>query len=138
LTYLLDTNVVSELRRPERANPGVASWIADIEADAINVSVITLFELERGTQQAERNNPDLGRTLRRWLDTVIMPNYLDRALPVTASVALRAAGLERAPTDDLADHLVAATALEHQLVLVTRNVKHLRHQGVRLLNPFTA
>lgn len=137
MTYLLDTNVVSELRRPTRINPGVASWIAEIPAAEINVSVLTLFELERGTQQAERSNPDLGRALRWWVDVVVMPNYLDRALPVSANIALRAARFERAPTDDLADHLIAATALEHQLILVTRNVKHLRHQGVRLLNPFT-
>lgn len=137
MTYLLDTNLLSELRRPRTANEGVASWIAGIAASELNISVITLFELERGAAMALRRSPELGQALRWWLDQIIRPNYLARALPISAEVALRAAGLERGATDDLADHLIAATALEHDLVLVTRNEKHFRHPGVRLLNPFT-
>ena len=137
MSYLLDTNVVSDLRRPARTNPGVATWIASVAAADVTISVITLFELERGTQQAEQKAPELGVQLRWWMEQVIRPSYLDRAIPVSADIALRASALERRLTDDLADHLIAATALVHDLTLVTRNEKHLRHPGVRILNPFT-
>lgn len=137
MTFLLDTNFVSELRRPERANPGVVRWISGVRAENLNLSVITLLELERGTLQAERSQPDLGRALRRWMSSVIIPSYVAKALPVTASIALRAAGFVPADGRHVPDHILAATAAEHNLILVSRNVKDLQHPGVRLLNPFT-
>lgn len=137
MTYLLDTNLVSELRRPARMNAGVASWIAGVAPGEVYLSVITLLELERGTLLAERNQPDLGRALRRWMANVVVPNYLTQALPVTAGIAMRAASFIPPEGRHVPDHILAATAAEHDLILVTRNVKHLQHPGVRLLNPFT-
>lgn len=137
MTYLLDTNVVSELRRPARMNTGVANWVAKVTAAELYLSVVTLFELERGIVLAERNQSDLGNALRWWMTNVILPNYLARALPVTASIALRAASFDPSQSHQVADHIVAATAAEHGLILVSRNVRHLRHPGVTLLNPFS-
>jgi predicted nucleic acid-binding protein len=136
VTYLIDTNLISELRRPTRMNAGVASWIAGVAHTEIYVSVVTLMELERGTLMAERNQPDLGKALRWWMANVIIPNYFERSLPVTASIALRAAGFAPPEGRHVADHILAATAAEHDLVLVSRNIKHLQHPGVRLFNPF--
>jgi len=137
VTYLLDTNLISELRRPARMNAGVASWIASVTAEELYISVVTLLELERGILLAERNQPDLGNALRWWMTNVVLPNYLARALPVTASIALRAASFDPPQGQQVADHVVAATAAEHGLILVSRNVRHLRHPGVTLLNPYT-
>ena len=137
MTYLFDTNIVSELRRPELANSGVVSWTSAISRGEVFVSTITLHELERGVLKAERKDASKGRALRRWMSLHVRPTYEVQALPVTTEIALRAAPFVRLPTADLADHLIAATALVHDLTLVTRNIKHFAHTGVRLLNPFT-
>jgi len=135
--YLLDTNVISELRRPALVNAGVSKWIADVSLDEVRISVITLHELEHGTRKAERNQPDLGLSLRSWMTRVVLPNYLASALPVTAAIAWRAADYPRSTQDQLPDQLIAATAAEHGLTLITRNVRHMALPGVPLLNPFT-
>lgn len=137
MTYLFDTNIVSELRRPELANSGVISWTATISRDEVFVSAITLLELERGVLKAERNDTTKGRALRRWMTTHVRPTYDAQALPVTTEIALRAAPFAQLPTVDLADHLIAATAIVHDFTLVTRNVSHFTSTGVRLFNPFT-
>jgi len=137
VTYLFDTNIVSELRRPELANSGVISWTATISRDEVFVSAITLLELERGVLKAERNDTTKGHALRRWMTTHVRPTYDAQALPVTTEIALRAAPFAQLPTVDLADHLIAATAIVHDFTLVTRNVSHFTSTGVRLFNPFT-
>ena len=137
MKYLLDTNIISETRRPRLTNSGVVAWITEVEPDDLLVSVLTVLELERGTLAAERHQPDLGRALRWWMTELIIPNYAARAIPVNARVALRAATYIPTRKDLVADHLIAATAAEHDLVLVTRNVKDMTHPGVSLLNPFS-
>jgi predicted nucleic acid-binding protein len=134
--YLLDSNVISDLRRPERANRGLLDWAAQIGPEDAFVSVITVLELERGTQMAERKSPDLGRALRGWLNTLIYPRYQSFALPVSLEISRRAAAFHALPTVELADHLIAATALVHGLTLITRNTGDFAGTGVALINPW--
>jgi hypothetical protein len=136
VTFLFDTNVISELRRPDRAHPGVVEWSRSIAADRVFISTITMLELERGTLKAERSMPELGIVLRRWMNTHVHPTYGSRILDVTIEVALQAATFETLPTVELADHLIAATALVHGLTVATRNTNHFAGTGVRLLNPW--
>jgi predicted nucleic acid-binding protein len=138
LSYLFDTNVVSELRRPDRAHPAVVRWSSSVAEHDVFISTITILELEKGTLRAERNAPDLGVVLRRWMNTRVHPTYGSRTLDVTTEIALSAAAFDGLPTVELADHLIAATALVHDLILVTRNVRDFGGTGVRLLNPWDA
>jgi predicted nucleic acid-binding protein len=138
LNYLLDTNVVSAFRRPERLPAGVAKWAKATPTDSARISTITLLEIERGILKEEALGTAFGAALRHWMTTHVEPTYSDTALPVTAQVALRAAIFHELPTVELADHLIAATALVHNLVLVTRNTAHFQDTGVRLMNPWAA
>lgn len=134
--FVLDTNIVSELRRIGHANEGVVAWATATTQEQVYLSVITLLELERGILGAEARGRPEANVLRTWFDADIRPRYSARALPVTADIALRAASFAAERTVELADHLIAATALVHGLTLVTRNTRHFTHTGVRLLNPF--
>lgn len=137
--FLLDTNVVSELRkaRSGRANPGVTTWAASIPASRMFISVITVHELEHGVLMAERSDPLQGAMLRRWLDDSVSQTFDQRVLPVDEMVARTAAALhvpERAP---FGDALIGATALVHRLRLVTRNVRDFeRFPGLVVLDPW--
>lgn len=137
MSYLFDTNIVSELRRQERANVAVWDWSLTIPMEDVFISSISLLELERGVLKAEVREAGSGRALRSWMNAQVLPTYGTRVLPVTAEVALRAASLIQSPTIELADQLIAATAMVHGLTLVTRNTRHFTHTGVSLLNPFT-
>ena len=136
--YLLDTNVVSELRKVKtgRANPGVAQWAQQVDAGALFLSVISLHELELGIQLMERRDAPQGALLRSWLETCVVPAFAERILPVDAAVARRGAGLHGPDPQPLRDGLIAATALEHGLTVVTRNTTDFEASGVRLLNPW--
>lgn len=133
MSYLLDTNIVSELRRIDRAHRGLISWASQHPSDIFHLSVVTLLELERGIFRAERRGQPEAQTLRTWLEREVVPHYAARTLPVTEDVARLAA---RLGGDQLADQLIAATALVHDLSVVTRNIRHFEPFGVRLLNPF--
>ena len=136
--YLLDTNVVSELRnvKTARANPGVAQWAEQVDAGALFLSVISLHELELGIQLMERRDGRQGALLRSWLETRVVPAFAERILPVDAAVARRSAGLHVPDPQPLRDGLIAATALEHGLTVVTRHTADFEASGVRLLNPW--
>jgi predicted nucleic acid-binding protein len=136
--YLLDTNVVSELRKVKtgRANPGVAQWALQVDAGALFLSVISLHELELGIQLMERRDAPQGALLRSWLETCVVPAFAERILPVDAAVARRSAGLHVPDPQPLRDGLIAATALEHGLTVVTRNTTDFEASGARLLNPW--
>ncbi len=134
--YLLDTNVVSELRRPGRAHPRVRGWAAAEERSAFFLSVVTVLELERGVLLAERRDAPQGRELRVWLEEELIPAFEGRILSIDTPVAQRCAGLHVPDPKPERDALIAATALVHGLTVVTRNVSDFERTGVTLLNPW--
>ena len=136
--YLLDTNLVSELRRVRagKADPGVSAWAERVEAGSLFVSVITLHELELGVLLVERRDGRQGAVLRQWLEQAVVPAFAGRILSVDEAVARRSAGLHVPDPQPFRDGLIAATALVHNLVVVTRNLADFQASGVRLLNPW--
>ncbi|MCL4423033.1 MAG: type II toxin-antitoxin system VapC family toxin [Actinobacteria bacterium] len=138
--YLLDTNVVSELRkvRAGKAHPGVAEWAISTPAAQMFLSAITLHELEHGVLLAERSDPHKGTLLRTWLDKSVAPAFADRVLPIDEAVARRAARLHVPDPAPFRDALIAATALEHRLTVVTRNTRDFeRFADLNILNPWS-
>ena len=133
--YLLDTVILSELRRKLR-NAGVVGWISTQSTADLYLSTITLGEIERGIAQQKAINPGFAATLAGWLDR-ILTRYADRILPVDASTARRWGRLSAQLGNDSADLIIAATALEHGLTVVTRNTRHFGPTGVPVLNPYT-
>ncbi len=136
--YLLDTNLVSELRkvRSGKADPGVAAWADGVDASSLFLSSITLHELKLGVLLAERRDPTQGVLLRHWLEQAVMPAFAGRILAVDAAVARRSAALHGPDPKPFRDGLIAATALVHRLVVVTRNLADFEATGVPLLNPW--
>jgi toxin FitB len=136
--YLLDTNLVSELRkvRSGKADPGVAAWADGVDASSLFLSSITLHELELGVLLAERRDPTQGALLRHWLQQAVVPAFAGRILAVDAAVARRSAALHVPDPKPFRDGLIAATALVHSLVVVTRNLADFEATGVPLLNPW--
>ncbi|WP_338801294.1 type II toxin-antitoxin system VapC family toxin [Pseudomonas sp. RSB 5.4] len=133
--YLLDTNVISELRKPQ-ADANVVSWAKSVIAPRLYISAITLKELETGVLRMERRDPAQGKLLRSWLTRHVMPAFEARILPVDAAVALRSASLHVPDQTNESDALIAATALVHGLTVVTRNVGDFQSSGVALINPW--
>lgn len=138
--YLLDTVVVSELRRARsgRTHPGVAAWAEATPAAELFVSVITLQEIEIGVLLMERRDDVQGTVLRRWYEGTVLPGFAGRLLAVDAAVARRSAPLHVPDPRPVRDTLIAATALVHGLTVVTRNVADFAPTGVPLLNPWEA
>ena len=136
--FLLDTNVVSELRRPERADPQVRAWAANTPAQLYAISVVTVQELERGTLLMERRDSARGAILRRWLEEEVLKRLAARILPIDAAIARRCAHLHIPDPRPERDSLIAATALTHGLTVVTRTVGDFEPMGVELLNPWLA
>ena len=133
--YLLDTNVISELRKPQ-ADANVVAWAKSVTAPRMFISVVTLKELETGVLRMERREPAQGKVLRTWLKRHVMPAFDARILPVDAAVALRCAHLQVPDQANESDALIAATALVHGLTVVTRNVSDFKSSGVALINPW--
>ena len=131
--FLIDTDVLSALRRRDR-NPAIVRWVEDQRTTDLHISVVTVGEIERGITQQQRHNPDFARDLAVWLDRVL-GWYDDRILPVDAATARRWGQLSAALGNDSADLLIAATALEHGLTVVTRNVRHFEPTRVSVLDP---
>lgn len=135
---LLDTNVVSELRKAGdgRADPNLVAWLSDKDASQFYLSVISLMELEIGVLRIERRDGAQGALLRRWLEDRVKPAFAGRVLAIDSNVALRCAHLHIPDPTSERDALIAATALEHAMCVVTRNVKDFAPTGVRLINPW--
>ena len=132
--FLLDTDVVSLLRRRDR-HPSAVRWLEAQRPSDLYLSVVTVGEVERGIARQQRNNPPFARELASWLERMLAW-YGDRILPIDAGTAKRWGRLSDALGHDGADLLIAATALEHGLTVVPRNVKHFEPTGVPVLNPF--
>ena len=134
--FLLDTNIVSELRKATRSDAGVRRWM-DAHANAeLWLSVLVIGELRRGVELIRRRDIAAAATLDAWLDG-LLDQYEDRVLPVTTRVAERWARITVPNPVSIIDGLLAATAIEHGLTLVTRNVADVASTGVASLNPFT-
>ncbi|SEA29129.1 type II toxin-antitoxin system VapC family toxin [Alkalimonas amylolytica] len=134
--YLLDTNVISELRKSgtDRLDPYVRQWAQTVAADDLFISVVTLTELEIGVLSLERKDPTQGAHLRTWLDHYVKVHFHGRILDITAAVALQFAKMNVPDRVAVMDGLIAATAQVHNMMVVTRNVADF--SGVAAVNPF--
>ncbi len=135
MPYLLDTCIVSELRKPG-VNSGVSAWISSINAKEAFLSVLTIGEIRSGIELHRLKNPSGASNLERWL-LGLETHYADRILPITAKIADRWGRLSPSQPLPAVDGMIAATGLEYQLVVVTRNVTDFQRSGVNTLNPFS-
>ncbi|CAD0354058.1 Toxin FitB [Xanthomonas hortorum pv. gardneri] len=138
MMYVLDTNVLSELRKVSlgKADANVAAWAERVDAADLFVSVITVMELELGVLSIERRDPAQGATLRSWLEQHLLPEFYGRTLPIDTAVAQRCARLHVPDKRGERDALIAATALVHGMAVVTRNAADFRPTGVTVVNPW--
>jgi predicted nucleic acid-binding protein len=134
--HLLDTNVISELRRPERADPKVLAWASAVDPEEMFLSAITILEIEVGVLTIARRDAVQGGRLRGWLEGRILPGFDGRILAVDVDVARRCAELHVPDRRAERDALIAATALVHRLTMVTRNVSDFQSIGLDLVNPW--
>lgn len=138
--YLLDTNVVSELRKAKagKADDRVTAWARSVSPGALFLSAISILELELGVLLVQRRDTSQGDILRTWLDHHVLPAFRGRILPVDTAVARRCAALHVPDPRSERDALIAASALVHEMTVVTRNVSDFRATSVPLLNPWGA
>ncbi len=138
--FLLDSNVISELRkaRTGKANPGVVEWAAEVPPIAMFLSAISLHEIEYGVLLAERADPEQGAVLRAWMAHDVKPSFSDRVIPVDGDVATLAATYHVPHPAPFADATIAATAHAHGLTVVTRDTRDFSwFSDVEVLNPWT-
>jgi predicted nucleic acid-binding protein len=135
LSFLLDTNILSEVRKGSNCNANVRQWWETTASEDFYLSVIVAGEIYRGIEKLMRTNPDMARTFHSWLSDLIR-EFKTRVLPVDMATAEIWGKISSNRTLPLADGLLAATALAHDLTLVTRNTKDIEGTGVRYLNPF--
>ena len=135
MSYLVDTNVLSEIRKGKRADPAVWGWWNSTEDSDLFLSVMVLGEVRRGVEKLRRKDQERAQALESWMKKVVS-GFDERVLPVDRKIAdtWGAMGVER--TLPMVDSLVAATAVAYNLILVTRNTKDMQDSGARLLNPF--
>ena len=136
--FLLDTNVVSELRKAKagKADPKVINWAKHTSTLSLFISAIAVLELEMGVLQIERREPIQGAMLREWLDQHVMPAFQNRILPIDEPVARQCARFHIPDPMSERDALIAATAQVHHMTVVTRNTSDFESSGISLLNPW--
>jgi predicted nucleic acid-binding protein len=134
--YLVDTNVISELRNPRTANRNVVAWDASVSPSLLYVSIVSIMELEIGVRQKEHSDVRQGQLLRDWLENKVLPAFSGRILPIDLEIARRCAALHVPHPRPLGDALISATALVHGMTVVTRDEKDFQPTGVALLNPW--
>ena len=135
MTYLVDTNVLSEIRKGSRMNVGVAAWFAGVPEEAIYLSVLAIGEIRRGIQILRGRDARHAAALDRWVSTLVR-QHGDRILPIDLQIAEEWGVLISTRTASPIDAMMAATARVNNLILVTRNVRHVAWTGVEVLNPF--
>ncbi len=136
--YVLDTNVLSELRKVRlgKADANVAAWAESVDASELFISTISIMELELGVLSIERKDAPQGALLRAWLEQHVLPEFSGRTLPVDTAVAQRCARLHVPDKCNERDALIAATALVHGMMVVTRNAADFKSTGVTVINPW--
>jgi hypothetical protein len=134
MAYLLDTDILSAIRRKQR-DPNLESWLHSVNANELFLSVVTIGEVERGIYQQQRVNPEFSNDLKVWLETILL-RYQSRILPMTVGIARRWGRLSAELGHCSADLMIAATALEHDLIVATRNTRHFEPTQVALINPY--
>ncbi len=138
--FILDTNVISELRKASQGNADshVVSWAQAQDASDLYLSVVTIQELEIGVLLIERKNPSQGAYLRHWLNEQVFPAFVGKILPIDQKVALKSAALHVPNPKPIRDGLIAATALVHGMTVVTRNVGDFESTGVKIVDPWNS
>lgn len=135
--YLLDTDILSELRKPASVgNAVVRKWVSEQDADDFFMSVVSVLEVAIGIARLRRRDSEQAERLRSWLEDEVLDEFSERLLPVGLEVAQRTALLHVPDPRPAQDALIAGTALVHDLAVVTRNVKHFEPMGVGVINPF--
>ncbi|MGB7989781.1 MAG: type II toxin-antitoxin system VapC family toxin [Candidatus Methylophosphatis roskildensis] len=134
--FLPDTNIESELRRPDRADPGVLAWASATPLASFFLSSVTVLELELGVLLLERRDATQGAVLRTWIDDQVLPRFDGRILAIDTAVARRCARLHVPDPRAERDALIAATALVHGMTVVTRNAIDFESTGVAVFNPW--
>ena len=134
--YILDTNVVSELRKAKRAHQNVRKWAQPLPSASLYISVISVLELEIGILLIERRDKEQGAILRAWMDRHVLPTFSGRILTIDTAVAQRCATLHVPDPRSDRDALIAATSLVHGLTVATRNVADFERMGVGVVNPW--
>jgi len=135
--YLLDTNVISEIRKKDRANSNVLSWFDAVDSESLYLSVLVVGELTRGVALVRRRDPESAQHLDVWLRR-IKQEFSDRILPIDLEIAELWGHLGLEQPIPPVDGLLAATAIKNDLTLVTRNVQHLESTSAKLVNPFNS
>jgi toxin FitB len=138
--YLLDTNVIAEMRKVTsgKADMRFAKWAKSVDANRLYVSTITLMELELGVSLKERKDKKQGAALRLWLDKQVLPEFAQRTIVFDTAVAIHCARLHVPDKRSERDAMIAASAIVHGMAVVTRNTADFKATGVRLLNPWQA
>lgn len=138
MKYLLDTNVVSELRKvgDGKADANVTSWIASQDSSDLFISAISILEIERGILSLHRRDPSQAARLRQWMDSRVRPEFAGRILSIDDAIATRCAHLHIPDRRNEADALIASTALVHGLAVVTRNVQDFEGTGAIVVDPW--
>jgi predicted nucleic acid-binding protein len=141
--YLLDTNVLSEMRKASRTrassakmDPRVEGWVNSVSPEDLHVSVVTILELERGFHLLKQRDLAQAEVIRLWVRNRVLPSFDGRILPVDLAIAQRCATFVTPSPIEYRDSLIAATALVHGMTVVTRNVRHFEPTGAALLNPW--
>ena len=134
--FILDTNVLSELRRPDKADGSVLAWASTQPLAHFFISAISILEIELGAQRVARRDTAQGEALRAWIDVQILPRFEGRILPINTAVALACARLHVPDPRPERDALIAATALVHGMAVATRNVSDFRPMGIAIINPW--
>ncbi|RZK11431.1 MAG: type II toxin-antitoxin system VapC family toxin [Flavobacterium sp.] len=136
--YLLDTNIVSQIRKIHHPHCSITfkQWFECVDLNLCYLSVITMFEIEQGILRKERTDPIQGKLLRDWFEQKIQPEFNDRILNLNPVIALKTAQLHVPNPASLTDSFIGATALQHNLTLITRNIKDFQSFGIKLFNPF--